>query len=204
MTTLGDKSKLPIFTKRFRTLRGERTQAEFADFLEISRPTVGFYENGERLPDAAVLARICKKCSISADWLLGQTDAKTQDLTVAAVCDYTGLTENAISTLNTMKVIPLELLKIVNLLIENISTQHDRNKSRAIVDLISLFLNYDTENARDHIIDQSGNITPYNPAVNGGYILYSQSILTSEVIEASFLRQIEQGLREMKKHYGQH
>lgn len=40
--------KMPIFRERFRSLRGDMTQADFAKFVGISRPTVGFYENGER------------------------------------------------------------------------------------------------------------------------------------------------------------
>ena len=45
-------NRLPIFTERFRKLQGDRSNTEFAEFLEISRQTVGFYCNGDRLPDA--------------------------------------------------------------------------------------------------------------------------------------------------------
>ena len=96
MATHEEKTKLPIFTERFRTLRGERTQAEFAIFLEISRPTVGFYENGERIPDASVLARICKKCEVSADWLIGLTEVRQVNAELRSACEYTGLSEKAI------------------------------------------------------------------------------------------------------------
>ena len=39
--------RLPIFTERFRELQGDRSNTEFADFLGISRQTVGFYKNAE-------------------------------------------------------------------------------------------------------------------------------------------------------------
>ena len=59
------KEKISIFAARFGELRGERTQAEFAQFLGISRATVGFYENGERIPDALVLRQIAERCGVA-------------------------------------------------------------------------------------------------------------------------------------------
>ena len=88
--------KFPIFTSRFRTLRRDRSQAEFADFLEISRPTVGFYENGERIPDASTLARICEKCEVSADWLLGLTKDRKRE---PSAMDELYLSEESYNTL---------------------------------------------------------------------------------------------------------
>lgn len=68
---------LPDFSQRFRSLRGEQKQEAFADFLGISRPTVGFYENGTRIPDAVTLLHIAKKCGVTTDFLLGLTDNRT-------------------------------------------------------------------------------------------------------------------------------
>ena len=68
------KQKMPVFAGRFIKLRRNQTQAEFAEFLGISRPTVGFYESGERIPDVITLERIARRCSVSADWLLGLSD----------------------------------------------------------------------------------------------------------------------------------
>ena len=63
--------RLPIFTESFRELQGERSNTEFAAFLGISRQTVGFYFNGDRVPDALTLVKISQRCGVSADWLLG-------------------------------------------------------------------------------------------------------------------------------------
>lgn len=65
--------RLPIFTERFRELQEDRSNTEFADFLGISRQTVGFYCNGDRVPDALTLIKIAQKCQVSTDWLLGLT-----------------------------------------------------------------------------------------------------------------------------------
>lgn len=95
--------KMPIFRERFSSLRGDMTQAKFAEFIGISRPTVGFYENGERLPDAIVLKQIAEKCSVSADWLIGLSDVKTTDGDIKSICEYTGLSEESVDVLNRSK-----------------------------------------------------------------------------------------------------
>lgn len=90
---------MPVFAERFAELRGDRTQGEFAEFLGISRPTVGFYENGTRIPDALVLRQISEKCQVSTDWLLGLSDIRTPDVEVQQICNYTGLAPESVQTL---------------------------------------------------------------------------------------------------------
>lgn len=88
-------NRLPIFTKRFRELQGERSNTDFADFLGLSRQTVGFYCNGDRLPDVITLIQIAERCNVSTDYLLGVTDIETRDVTVREICEKTGLSEKA-------------------------------------------------------------------------------------------------------------
>ena len=75
-----DVQRIPEFRERFAKLRGKRTQKEFADYLGIARPTVGFYENGDRIPDAAALKKICSVCGVTSDYLLGLSDYENQDV----------------------------------------------------------------------------------------------------------------------------
>lgn len=89
--------RMPVFADRFIELRGKRTQGEFARFLGISRPTVGFYESGQRIPDALVLRQIAEKCNVSADYLLGLTNEKTPEQDIQAICKKTGLSEKSVS-----------------------------------------------------------------------------------------------------------
>lgn len=101
MKTTADKShKLPIFEKRFLQLREEKdmSQDAFAKFLGISRPTVGFYENGDRIPDALILEKIARKCEVPSDWLLGLSESDTASY--ALIEHTTGLTPEAIDLLN--------------------------------------------------------------------------------------------------------
>lgn len=98
-----EQKRFPIFAERFSQLRGEMTQGEFADFLGISRPTVGFYENGTRIPDALVLRQIAEKCNVSSDWLLGLSHVRTPSADVKEVCAETGLSERAVECLQFLK-----------------------------------------------------------------------------------------------------
>ena len=94
------ENRLPIFTERFRSLQEDRTNTEFADFLGLSRQTVGFYCNGDRLPDVITLKQISERCNVTTDWLLGITDVATQDSDKRLICEYTGLNENSIDFLH--------------------------------------------------------------------------------------------------------
>lgn len=94
-----EQRRFPIFSERFAELRGDMTQGEFADFLNVSRPTVGFYENGARVPDAIVLRQIAEKCGVSADWLLGLTDVKSSDPDIRTMSEKLHLSEVAIDVI---------------------------------------------------------------------------------------------------------
>lgn len=99
----GENDRLPIFTKHFRELQGERTNTEFADFLGISRQTVGFYCNGDRIPDAQILRDIAKKCNVSSDWLLGLTDIQNPDTNIAFALQSLGLSDSSAKNLLAIK-----------------------------------------------------------------------------------------------------
>ena len=89
------KVRFPIFRERLNILLGDMSTTEFADKVDVSRQTMGFYLNGERIPDSLTLARICKVCSVSSDWLLGLTnDPKPRP----CAADELGLTNKAIET----------------------------------------------------------------------------------------------------------
>ena len=92
--------RIPIFTERFRELQRDRSNTEFAEFLGISRQTVGFYCNGDRIPDAMTLKQIAEKCNVSTDWLLGLSDVRSTDADIRKVCKYTGLSEKAVSIIS--------------------------------------------------------------------------------------------------------
>jgi len=91
-----EQKRFPIFAERFNQLRRLMTQGEFADFLGISRPTVGFYENGTRIPDALLLRQIADVCEVSVDWLVGLSDDQKRKPTAI---DELGLSSKAVEVL---------------------------------------------------------------------------------------------------------
>ena len=56
-------------------------------------------KNGNKTPRGDSIAKLAKYFGVSADYLLGLTEAQTIDTDLRAVADYTGLTENAILAL---------------------------------------------------------------------------------------------------------
>lgn len=108
-----EATRLPEFRERFSMLRGEMSQEEFSKKLGISRPTVGLYESGVRIPDALTLKKIAEECAVSADWLLGLTDTKTPDISIRAICERTGLQEDAVKQLHSVPKIGEVLSSII-------------------------------------------------------------------------------------------
>lgn len=78
-TGAGRKYELPIFRERLDELRGEMSYADFAEFLGMSRATIGFYLAGKRIPNASDLKKIAQKCHVTSDYLVGLDSARTHE-----------------------------------------------------------------------------------------------------------------------------
>ena len=148
--------RLPIFTERFRELQGEKSNTEFADFLGISRQTVGFYCNGDRVPDALTLVKISQKCGVSADWLLGLSPVPSPDIDVKDICKQTGLSEKSViclkkhcGTRNNDFVLAL----IDNLLIEDEWVEWQARARRAALYQAKSEMRKPLKDARDQFIE---------------------------------------------------
>ena len=93
-----------VFSDRLTAVREERgiKRQKAADDLGITRASLEYYEKGMRKPDSEMLLRICKYYKISADYLLGLSNAQitaTDDEQLKTVCDYTGLSEKSVKGL---------------------------------------------------------------------------------------------------------
>lgn len=113
-----DEWRFPQFTKRFRELRGKRDNTEFAKFLGISRQTVGFYYNGDRIPDAMMLKEIAEKCDVSTDYLLGLTDTQSTNADAQKAIAYTKLSERTVNLIHSDSVFGQNFRTLVGLLAE--------------------------------------------------------------------------------------
>ncbi len=89
------------FAKRLRAVLEETntTQQVLADKLGIKRQTVSNYCNGNAQPNLERLVEISKYFNVPTDYLLGKVDAKTPDITIRQICEYTGLSEDVVNKL---------------------------------------------------------------------------------------------------------
>ena len=62
------------FGERLESLRGAKTQKEFAALYEIPLNTYTNWVRGIREPSASALVKLCTQLGVSADWLLGLSD----------------------------------------------------------------------------------------------------------------------------------
>lgn len=88
------------FTDRFWNLQSGRSNTEFADFLGLSRQTVGFYANGERLPDVTTLKQIAQECNVTTDYLLGLTDSQSVQRDIRVTQETLGISEKSVKNLS--------------------------------------------------------------------------------------------------------
>lgn len=100
------------YSKRLNALavvNGRRNVSAFAEKVGVDRVTMGGYLSCKHLPDAETVAQICRKCGVSADYLLGQSDVQSVSLDLKTACAYTGLSEKAVEylhALDTVKDLP--------------------------------------------------------------------------------------------------
>ena len=93
-----------VFSDRLTEVREERgiKRQQAANDLGITRASLEYYEKGQRKPDTEILLKLCDYYKVSADYLLGISNAQitaTDDEQLKIVCDYTGLSEKSIQGL---------------------------------------------------------------------------------------------------------
>ena len=71
---------LSHLANRIRRVRGGMSRADFAEKIGVHLNTLGYYERGQRAPDAVVLINICKVFAVEPSWLLlGEGPALDED-----------------------------------------------------------------------------------------------------------------------------
>ena len=89
------------FAERLTQLRNEKglKREDVAKVLGCSVSAVGNYENGNRTPDFDSLIKLVDYFNTTIDYLLGKTDIQTDDRDLQFVCQYTGLSSDAVEKL---------------------------------------------------------------------------------------------------------
>lgn len=80
-----------------------KRQKDLAAYLGVPDNTISYFVSGKRTPNIEQIVKIAEYFSVSTDYLLGLSDVETTDINIKAICDYTGLSEEAISTLHFVK-----------------------------------------------------------------------------------------------------
>ena len=98
--TISEKYNSP-FATNIRSLMEERgtTQDELAQAVGRTRQTISQYVNGISEPGYETLVKIADFFNVSADFLLGRTEAKTTDSTTQSIVCSTGLSERSVALL---------------------------------------------------------------------------------------------------------
>lgn len=100
------QQKCTLFPERLTKLREKEcmSRQQLADILGVSRASLEYYEKGKRTPDIEVLYKLSEHFNVTADYLIGRTDKCGESTDENAVCEYTGLSENAIKALHILKI----------------------------------------------------------------------------------------------------
>lgn len=69
----------------------------------MTRQAIGKWIVGESVPDVLTLIKIAEYFEVSTDYLLGLSDADTNDVELSAVCNYTGLSKESVLFLHKLK-----------------------------------------------------------------------------------------------------
>lgn len=90
------------FAKKLKLLREGNglSLKKTAEHLGVTAQSLSLYENGMRTINIDLLKKVAQYFKVSSDYLIGLSDTATIDTEIKAVCDYTGLDDDAVETLS--------------------------------------------------------------------------------------------------------
>lgn len=96
------KEEYKVFSERLCQLIEEKgiTQNQLAEAIGKTRQTINGYTLGNTAPDSDTLIELSNYFDVSVDYLLGLSDVKTLDVQVKAICEYIGLSNEAVQLLH--------------------------------------------------------------------------------------------------------
>lgn len=118
---MAKKKQCTKFGKRLETALREQghNQTWLARSLGVAPATVSDWKTGSE-PSFHTLCCIANALQVSVDYLLGMTDSKFLNLDDRQICDYTGLSDNAVIMLRLMKEMhDTDLLQSLSKIIES-------------------------------------------------------------------------------------
>ncbi len=89
---------------RYTDLRIEKglSQTELAAALSCNKQYISKFEDGSRSLSLSMLEKYADFFSVSTDYLLGRTDVKSNNSDIQSVCEYTGLSDKAVTNMRSL------------------------------------------------------------------------------------------------------
>ena len=119
-------------------VKAGQTQEDIAKLLRVQRQVISYFENGSRTPNIDDLIKLAEIFGTSTDYLLGLTDAQSTDLEVKYICDYTGLSEKAVSELHNNKELINDCTDKRAIIVESMTEY--AHSCEAAFDIVNLFI----------------------------------------------------------------
>lgn len=94
------KENTVVLERLQRLIDGEKSRQVIADKIDCDVSLITKHYNGDRIVTIDFLKKYAEYFGVSADYLLGLTNAATTEKDLQAVCDYTGLNETNIDKLH--------------------------------------------------------------------------------------------------------
>ena len=199
-----------VFADRLSDLITEsgKTLRQIASEIGISYPTLSTYQNGIQKANIEALAKIANYFNVSADYLLGLSDAPTTDKTAAAAVDYTGLAPDTVKFLHEQhcgKLIQDGLQKpdryapVIDFLVSDTKFSLGGSDYNPLLKAISVFLELDASaKKRLYVLDTDGEIKPIKGGASRG-VRPDEIGFDSDMTDAIALTAITQKLTAMKR-----
>lgn len=92
-----------VITERFKDYVNQYTREEIAAAIGCDTSLVTKHYNGDRTITLDYAIKYAHFFGITVDYLVGLSDVPTPKADIRAICDYTGLNEDSIFTLNNIK-----------------------------------------------------------------------------------------------------
>lgn len=174
-----------VFPTRLRKLMDDNdvTHQTLGDAIGKPRQSIGGYADGSTLPNLNTVAEIAKFFGVSADYLLGLSEAPTRNVELSGIVDKTGLEIDAIIHLLIEKETDVggdnysDYLRFISKIIKH-------EKTRELVDLICVY----TNETGSSMIAINGAGSPYD----FGEVRVAKKAFFKHLISECFISIIEQ------------
>lgn len=108
-----EKTIESISLKHFQSLIDavNKPREQIAREVGLDASTITKYYNGDRHLSVSAIRKFANYFNVSSDYLLGLSNAPTNDKDLQAICDYTGLSEKAILNLRQYNIVDISIVE---------------------------------------------------------------------------------------------